>query len=145
MTAVYHWRAEGASLSKFERRTTLCSALNEENAEALLLEEAESYETSLIKMLDDYVIRQIDGRPGSEPVEVASEIELGVELDSGQEITPDDFIRKHWNVSRIKSCDSIGVEHSWYNKDGATSACYNCEQVREGSFREDSKVIKPLE
>lgn len=145
MTAIYHWEATGSTLPKFERRTTICSASDEQSAEAVLMKEAEEYQSEHIKILDNYLTQEIDSPPSEEPIEVAHEMTIGVDLDSGAVIEPSDFIRCHWNVSRITSCDKFGLEHSWHNRDGATSACYNCEEVREGQLWKSSTEAEPAE
>jgi len=103
MTAIYHWEATGTTLPKFERRTTICSAPDEQSAEAALLKEAEEYQSDHIKLLDDYTTQEINEPPGAEPVEVAYEMTIGVNPDSGSIIEPNEFIRRHWSVSKIKS------------------------------------------
>ena len=145
MTAIYHWEATGSTLPKFERRTTICSASDEQSAESKLMKEAEEYQNEHIKILDNYTTQEIDSPPSEEPIEVAHEMTIGVDPDSGAAIEPTDFIRRHWNVSRITSCDQFGFEHSWHNRDGATSACYNCDEVREGQLWKTSTNTESAE
>ena len=143
MTAIYHWEVTGTTLPKFERRTTICSAFDEQRAEVALMKEAEEYQSDHITLLDDYTIQEILGPPCAAPVEVAHEMIIGVDPDSGTAIKPDEFLRQQRKVSSIKSCDTLGREHSWYNKDGVSSACYNCDVVREGRLWETGEEVGP--
>ena len=146
MTAIYHWEQMGSSLPKFERRTTVCSAPDEERAIERLLAEAKEYPTNEhIKFLGDYTIQEIDEPPSERPVEVAHEMTIGVDPDSGGIIEPERFLQQCWQRSRMESCDEAGFEHVWHNRDGETSACYNCEVVREGRMWETDTETKRAE
>ncbi len=139
MTAIYHWERIGDALPKYERRTTICSAADEEAATEAFQREAKEYTTSEhIVFLDDYCIEEIDEPPGEEPVEVAYELTIGVDLTSGAIIEPDQFLEYYWCASEIKSCDMLGFKHVWYNINNLTSGCYNCKVVREGRLWEQS-------
>jgi len=132
MTAVYLWREGGASVRKYERRITICRAKDEQEATERLLREAKQYATDEIEFLGEYMIEKIDAAPGVKPIEVAHEMSLGIDPESGQPIPPDMFLSQLWDCSRVKDCEALGIDHSWYNQDGERSACYNCEVVREG-------------
>ena len=134
MSAVYLWKEGGKGIRKYERRTTICSAHDEQAARERLLEEARVYSVDGIEFLGEYLIQEIDDPPGDEPVEVAHEMTLGIDPSSGQTIDPDEFLRTKWDCARIENCESLGIEHSWYNQDGKRSACHNCEVVREGQL-----------
>lgn len=135
MTAVYHWEAEASRLPKFERRITICSGASEEEAEAALMKEAEEYQTDTIKLLDNYTTQKIDETPSMEPIEVAHEMGVGIDTNSGNPIAPGEFM-SHFNVSRIESCDLLGLDHCWFNQDGENSGCCNCKEVRQGRLWE---------
>ena len=146
MTAIFHWEQMGSTLPKFERRTTICSAPDEARAVERLLAEAKDYPVSEhIKFLGDYFIQEIDEPPSDEPVEVAHEMSIGVDPISGKVIEPDEFLEHHWDRSRIESCDALGFEHVWHNRDGERSACYNCDEVREGRLWETDTESKVAE
>jgi hypothetical protein len=146
MTAIYHWEQMGSTLPKFERRTTICSAPDEERAVEKLLAEAKEYPTSdHIKFLGDYLIQEIDEPPSDEPVEVAHEMSIGVDPNAGQIVKPNEFLKNYWDRSRIASCDALGFEHVWHNRDGETSGCYNCDVVREGRLWETDPEPKRAE
>ncbi|GAA5480741.1 hypothetical protein Hhel01_04270 [Haloferula helveola] len=146
MTAVYHWEQMGSTLPKFERRTTVCSAPNEAQATERLLAEAKEYPaTEQIKFLGDYLVQELDDSPGDLPVEVAHEMTIGVHPESGAIIDPKAFVDQHWGRSKIASCDALGFEHVWYNLDGMSSGCYNCEAVREGRLWERAAETKRAE
>jgi hypothetical protein len=137
MTAIYHWEHMGCTLPKFERRTTICSASDVEQATERLLMEAKAYGAGQnIKFLGDYLIQKIDDPLGEEPVEVAHELTIGVDPESGAIIEPHEFLQQYWDRSQIESCDVLGFQHVWYNRDDVNSACYNCEVVREGRLWE---------
>ena len=146
MTAIYHWEQMGSTLPKFERRTTICSVPDEARAIERLLAEAKDYPTSgHIKFLGDYFIQGIDDPPSDEPIEVAHEMSIGVDPNSGRIIEAEEFLEHHWGRSRIESCDTLGFEHVWHNLDGKSSACYNCEEVREGRLWETDAESKLAE
>lgn len=132
MTAIYLWREGGGSIRKYERRITICSASNEESATERLLKEAQEYPLEGIEFLNDYTILEIDDPPSDEPVEVASELSLGIDPASGKVIESEEFLLTQFECSRIEDCESLGIEHSWHNLDGERSACYNCNVVRAG-------------
>jgi hypothetical protein len=112
MTAIYHWERVGDTLPKYERRTTICSAADEEAATEALLCEAKEYPAyEHIVFLDDYCIEEIDEPSSDEPIEVASELTIGVDPASGATIEPDQFLEQYWCVSRIESCDALGFRH----------------------------------
>ena len=135
MTAIFHWERIGDTLPKFERRVTICSATDEETATEALLREAKAYPTSEhIVFLGDYFIVEIDEPPSEEPIEVAHELTIGVDITTGAIIDPDQFLEQHWCASRIESCDTLGFQHVWHNIDNLTSGCYNCKVVREGQL-----------
>lgn len=137
MTAIFYWEAQGKTLPKFERRTTICSASDVMRAEEILLAEAESYQNDHIKFLNEYEIQEIDETLGESPVEIAASITIALNSDSGKIIEPQEFVQQFLNGSRITSCDTFGIEHSWYNRDGASSACYNCNELRDGCLWKD--------
>jgi hypothetical protein len=132
MTAAYHWEQLGAKLPKFERRTTVCSAADDESAHNALLQEAMDYGDAHTRMLGDPVFQEIGEPLGPDPVEVASEMTVAVNPRSGRIIHPEQFDAEYWWHSRIESCDALGFEHSWYNRDGVTLACYNCRDTKQG-------------
>ena len=132
MTATYLWREGDVNIRKYERRITICSAPDEETATENLLREAKEYPLEGIELLDDFYIQEIDTPPCTEPVEVAHEMSLGIDPVSGKVIEPDEFQRTQFGCSRIEDCDTLGIEHSWYNHDGEQSACHNCKIIRKG-------------
>ena len=140
MTTVYLWREVGTGIRKYERRITICRAKNEEDATERLLSEAKEYPLDGIEFLGDYTIQEIDAPPSDEPIEVAHEMSLGIDPESGRPIPPDVFLRKIWDCSRIMDCEALGIEHSWYNHDGERSACHNCEVIRDGKLWPISKT-----
>ena len=132
MTAVYLWKERGSAIRKYERRTTLCRAPDEPAAVEKLLAEAKEYAVEGIEFLGDYVLQDLSRPPGGAPVEVAHELSLGIDPVSGRKIEPLEYLESKWNRSRIKDCEVLGIEHSWYNQDGEHSACHNCEVIRKG-------------
>jgi hypothetical protein len=146
MTAIYHWDRMGCTLPKFERRTTICLAADETQATERLLAEAKEYPAGdHIRFLEDYFIQEVDDPPGEEPVAVAHELTIGVNPGSGAIIEPKEFLQQYWGRSRIESCDALGFEHAWYNRDGMNSACYNCDVVREGRLWEGHSEAQQAE
>lgn len=137
MSAVYLWREGGNCARKYERRITICSASDLDSAEETLVSEAKEYSTDSIEYLDHYYISEIDEPPGSTPVEVSSELSMGIYPKSGGNIEPETFIEKYWQFSRIEDCEAIGINHSWHNKDGEHSACHNCKVIRRGRLWEE--------
>ena len=146
MTAVYHWEQMGSTLPKFERRTTICSAKDEEEATGILLTEAQDYPTSEhIVFLGEYTIQELDEEPSREPVEVAHELNIGVEPNFGTIIGPERFLDAFWDASRIEDCEALGLHHVWHNRDNKTSGCYNCRKIELGRLWEDQDGPKPAE
>jgi hypothetical protein len=143
MTAIFHWERVGDKLPKFERRVTICSAADKKAATKTLLREARAYPSSEdMIFLSDYIIEEFDGPPGKAPIEVASELTIGVDPKTGTIIKPDQFLEEHWDVRKLESCDTLGFQHVWCNKDGLTSGCYNCGVVREGRLWEHDPAAK---
>ena len=139
MTAVYHWDRMGDTLPKYERRTTICSAVDEEAATEVLLREAREYpDGEQIVFLEEYDIELIGEELSEEPIEVAFEMTIGVDPTSGATIEPDRFLEQYWFASKIESCDVLGFKHIWNNIDNLTSGCYNCKVVRKGRLWEQS-------
>ena len=140
MTAVYLWREGRSCIRKYERRITICRATDELEATERLLREAKQYPIDVIEFLDDYKIQEIDAPPSDKPIEVAHEMSLGINPKSGRPIPPEVFLSKIWECSRIRDCEALGIDHSWYNHDGERSACHNCEVIREGKLWRTSKT-----
>ena len=136
MISVYLWREGSTEVRKYERRITVCRAESKEDALKKLREEAVEYAGDQFELLDDYLTQEIDEPPGEEPVEVSHEMTIGINSKSGAVIEPEEFLRDHWDCSRVEDCEAFRIEHSWYNLDGENSACHNCEIVREGRFWE---------
>jgi hypothetical protein len=140
MTAIFHWKQDGDTLPKYERRVTICSAPDEEAATKSLLREAREYPAfDNIVFLDDYCIQEIDEPPSEEPIEVASELTIGVDLATGFAVEPCEFLERNWHASKIESCEDFGFRHVWHNLDNLTSGCYNCKVVREGRLWEENE------
>jgi hypothetical protein len=135
MTTIYHWKQIGDKLPKYERRVTICSAVDEKSAKKALLREAKNYsDSNHTVFLDHYYIEEIDEEPSIHPIEITHELTIGVDLKSGTIIEPDKFLEQHWHVSKIDSCHTFGFKHAWYNIDHTTSGCYNCKQVTKGQL-----------
>ena len=134
MTSNYLWREGDTIIRKYERRVTICCAPDEDSAKTILRKEAEDYPLEGIELLDDYFIQEIDDAPGTEPIEVAHEMSLGINPTTGEVIEPDEFQKRQFGCARIEDCEAIGIDHSWYNHDGERSACHNCNVIREGKL-----------
>lgn len=133
MTAIYLWRESGDFARKYETRTTICQAPDDGTAEEKLLKEGKEYCTGGFEFLGKYNIQRISETPGAAPVEVASSMVMGIDPTTGDVIDEEEFIRTRWN-DRIEDCETLGLAHSWHNKDGERSACHNCRIVREGQL-----------
>lgn len=143
MTALYHWMQCGNALPKFERRITICSAVDLVAATKILLRTAQEYASDEhIVFLGEYDVQEVDDSPSEEPTEVAYEMTIGVDIKTGQLIDPEQFIEQHWTAGKLDSCDRLGFNHAWHNIDNLTSGCYNCQIEREGQLWTDESEIE---
>jgi hypothetical protein len=66
---------------------------------------------------------------GDEVVEVATTMRIS-------QMAVKTYVEQYWSDLRPPSCDNVGWKHVWYNRDGKTSRCYNCMEVRDGRLWE---------
>ena len=97
-----------------------------EEAEKLILDEFNEYAIDGVEFLDIYEINEMYQSEG--PV---LEIASAMKVFTG---TEEEYIEKYWSDQKLLSCKAQGWQHVWFNKGGGKSACYNCQEVRDGEL-----------
>ena len=111
----------------------LLSARNLKSAERKVLRDFSAYTSDEVSFLNQYEVFQLNGEPSSKAtLEVAW-------LMRTTTAKPREYVRTLWGDMRPKSCDDVGWTHCWHNRDGNTSACYNCLEIRLGQLWNDNK------
>lgn len=114
-------------IPNFEERIILVEASSLEEAEKIILKEFRKYGSGEIEFLEEYGVTQAWEGATPNALEVYSIMRLSTQ-------TSDEFISNFWSDERPDSCDSVGWQHAWYNKDNEQSACYNCREIRKGQL-----------
>lgn len=128
-----HVRRDKRFVPRYEERIILLSARNRVSAERKVMREFQAYTSDEVSFLNQYEVYELRASPSSRtPLEVAW-------LMRTTKIKPREYVRTLWSDLRPKSCDDVGWKHCWHNRDGKTSACYNCLEVRPGQLWKDQK------
>ena len=112
-------------IAKFEERVVITEAPSESEAEKQILTEFKEYAQDGIVFVGEFTINEI------------IESELITEVASTMRIfqgTDEEYLEQHWYDLQPESCDDKGWNHVWYNKGNGKSACYNCQEVRNGAL-----------
>lgn len=137
MTAVFLWKEDAGKIARYEKRVTICAAEAREAAEAALLKEAKEYAVGNIRFQRIYQIEEIDRPSLREVVEVAHELIIAFQPDSGTPISRSEFRRQFWETDRLEDCESLGFRHAWHKVGSNRSGCYNCRVTRRGRLWEE--------
>ena len=114
-------------VTKYEERVVLAEAPSPEEAEEIFLSEFRKYATDGIEFLNEYEINEIYEEKDSLVTEVACSMK-------SFEGTTEQYLKRHWYDQKPLSCDDVGWKHVWHNHGGGISACYNCQEKREGEL-----------
>ena len=114
-------------ITKYEERVVVTEASSKEEAEKIFLSEFKKYATDGIKFLNEYEINEIYEENDSLVTEVACSMKPF-------EGTAEQYLNRYWYDQKPLSCDDVGWKHVWHNQGGGISACYNCQEEREGEL-----------
>ena len=114
-------------IAQFEERVVVTEASSKKEAETIILSEFKEYATDGTQFLDEYEINEIYEDEGSLVTEVASSMKT---FDG----TDEEYLDKHWYDQKPLSCENVGWQHVWHNRDGGKSGCYNCQEERDGEL-----------
>ncbi len=118
-------------ITKFEERVVLIEAATYEEAETLMLEDCEEYaQEDGVSFLGEFEISEISGRADKPVIEVARSIKVFTGTD-------EEYLQRFWDDQQPLSCDDNGWTHVWFKQADNLSACYNCQEEREGELWED--------
>jgi len=120
-----HVYDDPSRIAKFEERVVITEAPSESEAEKQILTEFKEYAQDGIVFVGEFTINEI------------IESELVTEVASTMRIfqgTDEEYLEQHWYDLQPESCDDKGWNHVWYNKGNEKSACYNCQEVRNGAL-----------
>jgi len=112
-------------ISKFEERVVITEAASESVAEKQILAEFYEYAQDGIEFVDEFNISEIieDG--------VVTEVSSTMRIFQG---TDEEYLDQYWFDLQPDSCDDNKWNHVWYNKGAGKSACYNCQEIRNGAL-----------
>ena len=114
-------------ITQFEERIVVTNASSEKEAETIILAEFKDYAVENVAFLDTYEINEITEDNDSTVIEVASSMRVFTGTDQ-------EYLEIYWDDQKPTSCEVKGWKHAWYNRGNGKSACYNCQEVREGEL-----------
>jgi hypothetical protein len=112
-------------IPKFEERVVVTEASSESEAEKQVLSEFKEYAQNGIEFVGEFSISEI------------IEDELVTEVTSTMRIfqgTDEEYLEQYWYDLQPSTCGDNKWKHVWYNKGAGKSACYNCQEIRDGAL-----------
>ena len=116
-------------VQRYEERTVVVLARSLATALRKFENEAAEYargERPLVRIAESSVDELYDV-PGLKVVEVASTMRV-------TKMPRSKYLATLWSDLRPTSCDRVGWRHIWYNRDGKSNGCYNCNEIRSGQL-----------
>ena len=112
-------------IPKFEERLVITEAISESVAEREIIAEFKKYAQDGIELINEFNISEINENG------VVTEVSSTMRIFQG---TDEEYLDQYWYDLQPITCDDKKWDHVWYNKGAGKSACYNCQEIRNGDL-----------